>query len=310
MLVVGEAAIQMDKKNIPDITEILVSNDKVEDLKRILGLKNASGYAVSFLSTLYHRKSDGRKYLINKVGNNIYLMKFLVNSLAISDIKIATPAINYAYMWTIPNLRHKDPQIWFRKAKMISKLRNDFLSTYKGLLSQTRHLLNGKNIAGYFSNMGNIVKTSFPYGEFEFIDKYEIMRSITKQDSIPCYQRFTVQGRVHIYLENIFSRTFTESQRFNAVIDKIYIDTINEYFISDMWIYQRFPISTKWANLFLTSIMNICTNSDVDEYFIKQYVFQNLDAIIASYDSKPFMNFISDYHRGAFSTSIGELCDC
>jgi len=299
MLIVGEAAMPDVKLEDIEFTELIVSNDKVDNLKAKLKLEGVSPLSVSSFSRLFYRKADNRRFIFHLVGNNFQLLRLVNAHSAKHEIKVATPAMNYVFMWTLQNTKFRNPMMWASKLKQIKKLRpyfeRDFHSESFNL--KQRHI--GKYIGHYLSKLNVIDNKSFQYSDFEYVSKYVLVNlvssEVTKGDR--AYNRMTITHIDHFYVDNIFHKAMTDVQRRHAMMDKLYIDTINEYFIPNLVVEFKAPKRSEWKKLFVNSIMNVYTMDNPDHDFFREYIYNNIEKIVDNYEHGAFDTFLMAYKK-------------
>jgi hypothetical protein len=300
MLIVGDAA--MPEANLKDIefTEVVVSNNQVESLVKTLELEGASPLSVSQSAKLYYRQADNRRFILHSVGTNFQLQRLIDSYGANTEVKLATPATNYVFMWTLQNTRFKSASMWVRKLKQIKKLRPYFERDYHKAADNQKFRSIGRYMYYHLKQLSIFPDTEFRYSDFEYFNKYAIANLVTSEVSTnKAYNRITVDRCDHFYIENIFRNTLDEKQQMHAMMDKLYIDTINEYFVPELVVEERFPLRSKWKDLFITSIMNTYLIDNIDHDMFREYIYFNIEKIIENYEHGAFDTFIMAYHKKA-----------
>ena len=168
MLVVGDAAHHIGKPELTTkIVSILVGNNNVDRLHKILDTDRSTFKVVSPHARIYKKKGKSRKsFLIMRTGANLYLQKFLQKSMATTNFRVATRSINYAFTSSLINIRHNDPLAWLGRVYQLIEGRKDFERTYKNLKERAALMATGRNLVDYFSQMDGFVnRTTFRPGK-------------------------------------------------------------------------------------------------------------------------------------------------
>lgn len=301
MLIVGDASTQqIDREMEVDTIEILVNKNKVDFLLDELGLTGSKDYVeVNTLATLYYTTSK-KTYLIIETGNNIFLKTLIKRGQAQNSLRIATPALNYAYMWAMPNLKFDSASLWLKKVRQVDKLEPYFYKTYRNERDHYKLLMCGKKITYFMKSFNYISSMPYSHMSFEKYQKYDILAAITDGDKNPPYKRMTLPHKDHYYIETVFKGNgLTDSERFIAAMQKIYLDLINETFIIDKACDKKWPDRIRWKSLFIDTIMCIiAANKDPLSQFIRTYIRENIEALIAGFNPAILEEFIEAVNNG------------
>lgn len=310
MLIVGTAVENYGKPDIDtNLVSILVSNNNIEKLHKILNTERTTFVSISPHAEIYRQKGSKKKrFLIMRAGDNIYLEKFIVKGQAISELRMATPAINYAFFISLPNIRHNNSGEWLSRVYASKYGRIEFEKVYKNPKERSSLIMYGKKIIDYFSQMEGLKKSWHRPADFEIYDKYEILKHTSCEQEfnstfLKSYGKLTIKTKDNYYIQYVFI-SFTQQNKINSMIDKCILDAINEDFMSELWIYNRFPPANKWFNLYLTAIMNTATNGEDENYFMKEFVLDNIADIVAGYDKMFFQNFITAHHSKLMNAKL------
>lgn len=197
---------------------------------------------------------------------------------------------------------------------------NDIVSNFSLYTSKIKY--RNENVLEWEKN---VIKYNFYRGKehllfnddlhsYKTLYKSLVYYNIIQEKVLPNYKKYSTDNRTK-YTEksliNLFSRdgisiyeyinlflterlepmdwkTLSEVDKIEAVLEKIYSDTILEYISKDPSIKSDDAIL-----YFKTSIMNLCTNIDFPEWF-KEFIIHNYSKIVSKYK----VSFLNAYETG------------
>jgi len=292
MLIFGEAAIPgTDKKSINTI-EVLIKNKYKQKFIKDFNLKKSYVLIGENISLHAHNKTN-KHFILYGVDTEFQPNRILKSSFSDSKINIAPILINHALLWTSVNYRYSNVNIWIRRMELMRRLEflKNALVKDESTIKKYYHI--GKYMAiNIHRKLDSIIEDNHTPMPYEIVSK-PVLMSIVTQEKAYIKSSSKVFGHAKdLYYEGLFNE-FTNLEKYNAIRDLIYMQCINEYFICEKALNNKFPPKEKWRELFLTTIMDIYTRDVEETDFIKNYIFNNLNKIIDNYTEKPFNDFLS-----------------
>lgn len=290
MLIVGDLPYKhdIDKNFKVQSIDIVVSPENRERLFEELNLKEHRGKYVGPNTKRFEQ--DGETYHIFSTATCAYLQILVNQNFAFNSLKVATPAINYAFLWYMSRMRFVDPNMWLKVSKQVNKLKPYFYYTFRTRKNQFKLLSCGEKLATHYFT--KLTYTTNPYEKIGFVkyDKYSLLIGIGATFQSP-YKNLTLPGTVEFFNERIWN-TLSTHQKKIAVLEMIYLHEISEIFVSEMYINKKYPPILKWKQLFIESLMDIVTSKRRDMDFIKQFILDNLEELETSFRPSLLSNFI------------------
>lgn len=290
MLIVGDYPYKQDIDSESDIQsiDIIVAEEKRKDLLRLIGIKEEG--SVDLAENIKMYSQHGNRYVIITATNNAYLTLLMRANFAINTLRVATPAINYAFLWYMTRLRFYDAPTWLKITMQVKSLKPYFYKSYIHTKSQFKLLAFGERLAlQYFSKASYITK---PYEKIGFVkyDKYELLIAMGCVYQSP-FRKMTLQARDDFFNQATFER-YSEFEKKVALLEMIYLHVISEYFIPEMEVNGKYPDVSTWKLLFVTSAMDIITSTPSGIEYIKNYMLENLDDMIGSFRPQLISTFL------------------
>ena len=290
MLIVGDVPYKkdIDSKFEVQSVDIIVEPENIDKVLKELDIKNERGIYLGEEVTMYVQNKV--KYLIMSAKTNAYLKILIRQNYATQSLRVATPAINYAFLWYTSRMSYHDPTTWLKVVKQTKDLKPHFYNTFKTRKKQFKLLSCGERIAlRYFSKLSHF---SSPYEKIGFVkyDKYGLLAAIGSTFHSP-YKKITIPGETEFFHEKAWN-TLTIHEKKVAALEMIYLHEISEIFISELFINKKYPDMVKWKYHFLESIMDIVTSKRNDMDFIKLFMLENIEELMISFRPALLTNFI------------------
>lgn len=303
MLIVGDLPYKLSvDKNFPvEAVEVIVAPENINRVFTELKIKDERGISLGQGILMYMQK--GQKYIIYP-ATNVYLKMLLKENFAINTLRIATPALNYVYLWYQNNLRRHDPIKWVKVIKQSKNLVDSFYYTYRDKKKQYKLLKIGERICT--RTLVNMNQFKKPYERNGFIkySKYDLLVAIGSAFQSPYKRVVNTPGPLEFFNKAIWSTLSAHEQKI-CVLEAIYLFIISETFVSEKFISNTYPEKMKWQYLFIEAIMDMVTAQNPANTYIQQYMFDNLDDLIKSYREDVIQKFI-DAERKKEITTIKE----
>jgi hypothetical protein len=291
MLIVGDVPYKNDIDPDFDVraVEVIVSPENREQLFEELNLDKTKQF-IKLSDWAEITMQNGMKHIIMS-ADNAYLRILMKENMAINRLRLATPGINYAYLWFLARMRRYDPLTWLKVVRQTKELKPFFYNTYRQKKQQFKLLKCGERLGvNYFSRLKQFQLPYTPNGFIKY-DKYAILAGMGQTMNSP-YKRMTIPGPLEFFNENIFN-TYTDLEKKIAVLETIYLHLISEIFVAEMFISNKYPDPLKWKWHFIESMMDITTSDRNGIDFIQTFIYENVDTLIESFRPKLIENFIN-----------------
>ena len=146
----------------------------------------------------------------------------------------------------------------------------------------TKYLKYDGNLSTWLTKTEEIEKKihkSAPFCTYKKSDLYELVTSSTRS----LYERCLMNkhSEEEMIAEYVF-RNMSNEEKIGAILEKLYVETINEYIIPELEIYNRMPKDIN--NLFMNTYMNYC--SGYYNFSMINYAIENYNEIMARYSEK------------------------
>lgn len=281
MLIVGNVANRhyLDSPS-NSLVEVLCLEDNKDNVKRALGINSTSIDTTMLSDTYLHR---GTRYIIYKSSQVPVITELLLTHCDVPErITIASPLATFAWTLMKSKFLHKFINSWEENITVCSTLFNQYIkySSHRAAqLARTTSLLltgcgalsRGCKLKGYEYN---------GYNYFTRTSLFDLYGSGINSK----YEGLALSRNKNGANKDILSKTHFENysyeSKIEAIMERLYVDTANEFLLPDMIEKVDSEIAVKVQ--FKTSIMNLCSQSS--NPWFTEFVICNFNTIMEEFN--------------------------
>lgn len=278
MLIIGDLASIPHGNNIITELEIIYSTDgEKKQIIESLGIKQKYFYKND--SVEYYKKNKSIPYTIKLYDSrkcNLFRRILAFNRDEIGKIKRVDFITNFAFYKCKIRFRYNDHKKW--EENLLKYL--NYVPRYSSIPQESKNFFHRMYNGFIYYNViqEDVIPIEYKYGKNNIYSDEALYYCFSiEPESV--YKKIEKDILTSKYIVKNWIE-LKPNQRINAILEKLYVDTAQEYIIP--YIDKEHKIPQDDLEMFKKSIMNLYTNSHYPEWF-KNFIVFNYNRIIEKY---------------------------